>query len=402
MPPVNASSERLHGFDALRGALLLLGVLQHGSNPFNPVENFWPVIDSEKSYSIGGVAFVLHIFRMTAFFALAGFFARMVVNRRGVAGFAVDRFRRICLPLVIGWVAVIPLCLVIAGWTVPMNYNGEIPRGAYHPGWFDLNTLPLQHLWFLYILTLLCALVVLIKLALERIDRTGVISARFHGIARSILKSPAAMLVLAIPATLTVGLIPGWTSLKGMPTPEFGLFSVGRPMIVYGFAFLAGWAMHRHFDLHAMWMRWAFWSLAVALLLSLASLLLLAPYYQTGHLPGRLSSFVQAAVYVTACWAWTFALIGLSLRFLSGHSPARRYLADASYWIYLVHPPLLLLLGETLRTLDWPAWIKLLLAVGGTVAILLACYQLVVRYTFIGEALNGKRTRPARVQPARA
>ena len=36
--------------------------------------------------------------------------------------------------------------------------------------------------------------------------------------------------------------------------------------------------------------------------------------------------------------------IGFAVRHLAGHSPARRYLADASYWIYIVHLPIVLAL----------------------------------------------------------
>ena len=35
--------------------------------------------------------YVLHIFRMTVFFVLAGFFARMLLERRGVGGFIANR-----------------------------------------------------------------------------------------------------------------------------------------------------------------------------------------------------------------------------------------------------------------------------------------------------------------------
>ena len=47
-----------------------------------------------------------------------------------------------------------------------------------------------------------------------------------------------------------------------------------------------------------------------------------------------------AASYTCATWTWTFAIIGLALRFLSNHSPVRRYIADSSYWLYLIHLPL--------------------------------------------------------------
>ena len=65
-----------------------------------------------------------------------------------------------------------------------------------------------------------------------------------------------------------------------------------------------------------------------------------------------------AACYALAIWTTTFAAIGLALRFLSGFSPVRRYLADASYWLYLIHLPILMALQVAVSQLDWPWPVK--------------------------------------------
>jgi hypothetical protein len=49
-----------------------------------------------------------------------------------------------------------------------------------------------------------------------------------------------------------------------------------------------------------------------------------------------------AVFYALAIWTATFAGIGLALRFMSGFSPMRRYLA--SYWLYLIHMPIVMAL----------------------------------------------------------
>ncbi|RYG37873.1 MAG: hypothetical protein EON93_02940 [Burkholderiales bacterium] len=215
--------------------------------------------------------------------------------------------------------------------------------------------------------------------------------------ARPILGNPLGILFLALPATVIMGAIPDWTASVGPPTPNGGLFYVSRSVLVYGAAFAAGWAMHRQLDLSPRWTRWWPWTLAMALAFTLASLVFSAAYPLGAQVPVRLLSVAQAATYSIASWAWTFALIGLVLRYFSAPSPARRYLADASYWIYLVHPPLLLLIGSAIRDLDWPAWIKLFLTVGIATSIMLASYQLLVRYSLIGAVLNGRRRKSGRV-----
>ena len=56
-------------------------------------------------------------------------------------------------------------------------------------------------------------------------------------------------------------------------------------------------------------------------------------------------------------------------------SPTRRYLADASYWIYLAHLPLLLGLQLLMRDwrLPWP--VKFVLLLGTTILLLLLSYH---------------------------
>jgi peptidoglycan/LPS O-acetylase OafA/YrhL len=65
-----------------------------------------------------------------------------------------------------------------------------------------------------------------------------------------------------------------------------------------------------------------------------------------------------AISYALAIWTTTFAAIGLALRFMSGFSPMRRYLADSSYWLYLIHMPIVMALQLAVSQLDWPWPIK--------------------------------------------
>ena len=82
--------DRLHALDAVRGFALILGIFFHGAAGY--VENFpeilWPMREP-SSTTLGLVFFVSHMFRMSLFFLIAGFFGRMLIERRGTAGFVV-------------------------------------------------------------------------------------------------------------------------------------------------------------------------------------------------------------------------------------------------------------------------------------------------------------------------
>jgi glucan biosynthesis protein C len=71
--------------------------------------------------------------------------------------------------------------------------------------------------------------------------------------------------------------------------------------------------------------------------------------------------------------------------------PAARYLADASYWIYLVHLPIVITLAGLLAHTTLPVFVKFIVVFGGTTASCIASYRLFVRSTPIGWLLNGRR-----------
>lgn len=74
-----------------------------------------------------------------------------------------------------------------------------------------------------------------------------------------------------------------------------------------------------------------------------------------------------------------------------------RWLADGSYWVYLVHLPLLFAIQYRLLDLQlhWSA--KFAIATLSTLALSFASYQLLVRHTVIGRLLNGKLPKARRM-----
>ncbi len=155
-------------------------------------------------------------------------------------------------------------------------------------------------------------------------------------------------------------------------------------------AFGFGWLLHRQTEILAAWRRRWPVNLAFALGFTIAELTLLgvAPAI---HPPTGVARLALAALYPLAVWSWTFALIGLAMRYLAGYSPARRYVADASYWLYLAHLPLVMALQVTVAPLAWPWPAKFAVILGVAFPVLLASYQLLVRHSFIGAILNGPR-----------
>ena len=94
--------------------------------------------------------------------------------------------------------------------------------------------------------------------------------------------------------------------------------------------------------------------------------------------------------YAIMMWSLVSLTIGLFKHFLDRPSKAVRYLADSSYWLYLIHLPIVIWLKIAFAELPLHWSIKLVAICTITVALSLALYHLLVRATLIGLVLNGK------------
>jgi len=103
--------------------------------------------------------------------------------------------------------------------------------------------------------------------------------------------------------------------------------------------------------------------------------------------------FLTSLCAVIYCWSMIFAMIGLFRRYFSGENTRIRYISDSAYWLYLAHLPLIQLVQILVRDWELPSIVKIAIICLTTTAILLVMYEYVVRYTFIGTMLNGKKVR---------
>ena len=383
-------SERLHGLDALRGTALLLGVVLHASMSYFPV-TIWIVSDTDNSPVASAIFFAIHLFRMTSFFLIAGLFAHMMLNRRGTFGFIKDRLIRIAGPLATFWTPV--LAAIIAGlvWMAAIRNGGSIPTDGPPPPPLTLETFPLTHLWFLWVLLILYVAMLVLRAPFAMADRDGGWG-RFVDRITGALIGPWTPALMAAPLAIAFWLAPNWTPFFGIPTPDTGLVPNAVALTAFGTAFGLGFLLDRRRDLLGRIERlWPVFTV-VALGVGTAAMVMVGgPVPELAPVTDPDLKAPLAAVMALAVFASTFAVLSLALRFASGHSAIRRYLADASYWVYIVHLPLVMV-GQILVVNEtWPWFVKFGAVVGGTMAISLLTYELLVRHSFVGRWLNGRR-----------
>ena len=382
--------ERLHGLDALRGTALLLGVVLHASMSYFPV-TIWIVPDTDNSPVASAIFFAIHLFRMTSFFLIAGLFAHMMLERRGTFGFIKDRLIRIAGPLATFWTPV--LAAIIAGlvWMAAIRNGGSIPTDGPPPPPLTLETFPLTHLWFLWVLLILYVALLVLRAPFALADRDGGWG-RFVDRITGALIGPWTPALMAAPLAAAFWLAPNWMPFFGIPTPDAGLVPNPVALTAFGTAFGLGFLLDRRRDLLVRIERlWPVFTV-VALGVGAAAMIMVGgPVPDLAPVTDPELKAPLAAVMALAVFASTFAVLSLALRFASGYSAVRRYLADASYWVYIVHLPLVMV-GQILVVNEtWPWFVKFGAVVGGTMAISLLTYELLVRHSFVGGWLNGRR-----------
>ncbi|QDV32449.1 acyltransferase family protein [Tautonia plasticadhaerens] len=401
MTDATAAPERYHAFDALRAVMMLLGVLLHACQFYLPDPLFpgFDFRDTRTSAACGLAFFSIHAFRMQVFFAMAGFFAALLCERRGVRGMWSNRMRRVGLPLVVGWLILFPITISaflygcarhegVPAWEAVRGWwtSGQIP---WIDDWNPLYSLFLVtplHLWFLYALIWLYMAAVVSRWVGGRgggaVGRAA--SRLFRGLAAR---------HLLLPASIGLSVLTVLPNPSGLFAQEFPLF-LPNPlvMLAYGPFFGFGWMLYRNLDLLPVLARRPALTLAAAAgVLVLYFRVLESAFTEEGRNAMRLAT---AASGSAVAWLCTFGFIGLSLRLFGRPSPAMRYVSDSAYWVYLAHLPLIYWMQGLLFDLPAPALVKAAIILLASTSLLLLSYDLVVRPGFVGRFLNG-RTYPS-------
>ncbi len=324
-------------------------------------------------------------------------------HRKGARGFWRDRAKRILLPLVGGWLIFFPMIAAVWIWGLTKTFGGKLPpppanMPAPPPGAF-----PLTHLWFLYYLLILYVIVLIVRWAIVALDRNGAIRRAADTLVRGIVRTGTAAVLLPLPLIAAMYTHHEWYMWFGIPTPDRSVIPQLVSLIGFGTAVAFGWLIHRqleHEDVLSMWRRQWPMHLAVAVIATIVCLAIVGvvPAFVPAK-PGAWT-LAYAFAYGIAIWCWCFAVIGVAVRYLSDERFAVRYVADASYWIYLAHLPVVAVFQVIVG--HWPLhWtIKFPLVMAASLAVLFASYHYLVRASFIGAILNGRRIRQTPLMPS--
>lgn len=380
---VSVQSQRLHGLDAMRLLLMLLGIPYHAALIYN-VDPGWIIHSGYTSSALTNVSIVLHSFRLGAFFILAGFFASIVEIRQGPDVWLKAKIVQLGVPLLACAVLLTPPQIFIAALSIqdqPMQHLHDALDAvlvvASHP-----SKLWVLHLWFLIDLLLICAAFGLCGRALA----SRPVARWLDSAERVAVRYPAVMLaaLLAVFLVMTLGIQLFHMALHVHEVSLLsGLIQV-QSTLYYAAFFLLGVALQRRRGLLNWFQSFGVANLVIAIV---APALCVVAARSPSHLAQSSLMFLQSisAICVARLLFWG------AMRFMQQPNRRIKRGADAAFTVYLIHHPIVALLGFLCVWMQLPpllAWSGIVVL---TTILSLGFHDLVVaRSRVLGFLLNGR------------
>jgi hypothetical protein len=391
--PARLPRERRYDLDWVRIAAFLLLIVYHVGMYY--VSWDWHVKSPNASPAAEPFMLLSSPWRLTLLFVVSGAATGFLLDRRGDS-FLGARTKRLLVPLVFGMVFVVP----------PQPYFEVVEKvqyaGSYldfmrlyvaaYPGFCrgdDCLTLPTwNHLWFVaYLWVYTVVLYAAWRYAPRALAAASARSSTLLGGWR-VLWVPIVVLVLA--RVLLGGRFPA----------THALVDDWYNHVTYLFAFFVGYAVVRGagFRTDVEHARWAALAVALGAWLCLVG----TGFYGDEYGYGDVLIGVRRLAFGTMQWSAIVAVLGFAHRHWNVDHPARHYLTQAVFPVYIAHQTLIVLAAVALRPLNLPPAAEAPLLIAITLAGSFAVYETVRRVGALRPLFGLGPREPVRALPAAA
>lgn len=360
-------TERQYYIDWMRILLIMSVFLFHIGMIFNSWD--WH-IKNDQTYG-GGLKYImihLHYWRMPLLFLISGAGTYFALGKRRPGQYLGERFKRLFIPLAAGIFILVPIQVYIeksASYDSLLSFYPHIFEGIYPSGNFSWH-----HLWFIAYLFVIALLIspFLNFLRSEGFSR----SVRYLELAAA---RPLGLNVIMVPLLLSQAFLRPY-----FPESTHGLIDDWASMALYIVFFLSGFILLSNNSIVESIRKQRFLFLGESIAFS--TMLFTIPYMVNSD---EMANLLWDNLSYFVAWSCGIAAIGFSRQHLNFNSLFRKLANEAIYPFYLLHQPVIVLLGSYIVQWDVSVVWKL---VSVTIASLLVTTSL---YWFLVRPFNGMR-----------
>jgi glucan biosynthesis protein C len=342
-------------------------------------ESDWHIKNSQTSVLVTTLKGVFDLWGMPLLFLISGASIYFALRPGNSVRFLKDKVWRLLVPLGIGILVLGP----------PQVYLDRLSHGRFEGGFLEFLPLYFQdwqvpggnfawsgvHLWyledlFLFTLVLMPLFAALKQPAGERLlERLGRLSAR-----------PGAIFLWALPFALLAFAADPLHLAWGALSEDLTRLAMYPPFLIFGFLVFSSELTQRAI----IRQRRAALALALA---TTVSALVIGAWIEQGL---DLWMYTLVAVLISLLiWSYVLAVLGYGMRYLTANSRLLAYANEAVLPVYILHQPLILIVGFFVVPLALPILAKYLIIAPLAIGITLGLYEYGIRRTNLVRRLFG-------------
>jgi glucan biosynthesis protein C len=357
----NQKQERQYYIDWLRILLIISVFLFHIGMVFNTWN--WHV-KNDQIYNgiLTGIMTFLHNWRMPLLFLLSGAGTYFALGKRTPGQYLSERFRRLFIPLLTGIFILVPVQVYIEKASLYdslLDFYPHMFEGIYPEGNFSWH-----HLWFIAYLFVI-ALFISPFLGFLRSEKFAGFTRRLEGI----VTKPLALNIFIIPLLLSQIVLRNYF--------EFGTNSLvddWASMTFYILFFMAGFTLLPNKNIAESMRKQRLLYLAETVILTV--IMFMVPEMFESERTGEVFWDVTA---IFLAWACGITAVGFAKQYLNFDSEFRKLANEAIFPFYLLHQPVIVVIGYLVTRTDLAVLWKVLLITFASFAIIAGLYWLVIR-----------------------
>lgn len=346
--------------DWLRILLILSVFLYHVGMYFNSWS--WHVKNNITVTWLNKLMWFLHLWRMPLLFLVSGVGTYYALGHRTVKKYIKERLVRLFIPFVVGIITLVPVQVYIEKidkYTSLGNFYLHMFDGIYPEGNFSWH-----HLWFILYLFLI-SLIISPFLSYFRSEKFT----DFKEKKIVFFEKPLALNIFLIPLITSQALL-----REFYPDETHALYNDWAYFVYYILFFIAGIFFITNKNLVKAIEKQRRYYL-IETIIATVFLFSISSFF----INEILMDWLYGITEIVIGWSCSIAVLGYSKRYLSKDSKWRKLLNEGIYPFYLLHQPVIIVVGYFLKSLEMTIVLKMMLVTTVSCLISISIYWFLIK-----------------------